>query len=277
MRSRGPFLFTAEYEHGVTRTDFRRLPKSEKIKLMVEWFYQNFEDPTNRTPYETAEGGFQYIWGGPYDANNEIGSMFGGLVPDKWIEEAVDEVQRDGIYDWAPVRRDDDYDEEPLPEPSLDDIPDEPGPAFGTDEDFRARQTAATALDELRRELDRPRPIGIGHNRPPEELDAEETSSAEAFKPIVQELREEFDKPEPSIPLVKRLAYRLRDGMLSATKWGGRKLDIVADEAAKSIGKTIGPTLLVLGGASDPHLRSAFAQAYEAVVNWLHVVTSTPF
>jgi len=98
MRSPRPFLFTAEYPHGISRTGFRRFPKSEKIDLMVEWFYQNYEDPANSTPYESAEGGYQYIWGGPYDANDEIGSMFGGLVPDKWIEEAVDRVQRHGIY-----------------------------------------------------------------------------------------------------------------------------------------------------------------------------------
>jgi hypothetical protein len=271
MRPRRPFLFTPDYEHGLTRSEFRRLPKAQKIELMVEWFYQNYEDPAQSTPYESAEGGYQYIWGGPYDANDEIGSKFGGLVPDEWIEQAVNEVQKDGIYDWAPVHRSDDYDDEPTSEPSLDDIPDEPGPAFGTDEDYRARQTAATALDELRRELDRPRPIGIGHNRPPEEIDTEETSSAEAFKPIVQELREEFEKHEPSISLVKRLANRLRDGLSSATKWAGQKLDMMVDEAAKTTGRTL---VVAAGVAIEPHLHSAFAKAYEAVVGWLHIVTS---
>jgi hypothetical protein len=240
---------------------------------MVEWFCQNYEDPGEHTPYETAEGGFQYVWGGPYDANEEIGSKFAGLVPDKWIEEAVNEVEIDGIIEWAPVRTDSDYDDEPIPEPSLDDIPDEAGPPYGTERDYRARNRAITALDELISKIDPPRPIGIGHNRPPEELDAEEASSAEDFKPIVQELRQEFDKPEPSITLVKRLAYRLRDGLSSATKWAGKKLDIMVDEAAKTTGKTL---VVAAGLASEPHLHSAFAQAYDAVVNWLHVVTS-PF
>jgi hypothetical protein len=236
---------------------------------MVEWFFMNYEDPANSTPYESAEGGYQYIWGGPYDANDEIGSKFGGLVPDKWIEEAVDEVERDGISYWAPTRHDDDYDDEPITEPSLDNIPKEAGPAFGTDDDYRARQRAATALDELRQALDSPRPVGIGHNRPPEDVDNEETASVEAVKPLVQELREEFDKPEPSIGVIKRLAYQLRDGMLSATKWAGRKLDIMMDEAAKTTGKA----LAVAAVASEPHLHAAFANAYEAVVNWLHLVT----
>jgi hypothetical protein len=270
MRPRRPFLITDEYPYELTRTAFRRLPKAKKIEKMVEWFYQNFEDPVNRTPYESAEGGYQYIWGGPYDANDEIGSKFGGLVPDEWIEQAVNEVQKDGIYDWAPVHRDDDYDDEPSPEPSLDDIPNEAGPVFGTEEDYRARQTATTALDELQRQLDAPRPIGIGHNQPPEDIDTEETSAANTLKPVVQELRDEFDKPEPSISLIKRLAYQLRAGMAAVAKWAGRKLDIVVDEAAKATGKAL---VVTAGVASEPHLHSAFAKAYEAVVNWLHLVT----
>jgi len=237
---------------------------------MVEWFSMNFEDPAMSTPYDGAEGGYQYVWGGPYDANDEIGSMFAGLVPDKWIEEAVNEVEIDSIHHWAPINRNNDYDDEPTPEPSLDDIPDVAGPAFGTDEDYAARQRAATSLDELRHALDAARPIGIGHNRPPEDIDAEEATSVEAFKPLVQVLREEFDNPAPSIPLVKRLAYQIRDGMLSATKWAGRKLDIVVDEAAKTTGKALGMAAVF---ASEPHLHSAFAKAYEAVVSWLHMVT----
>jgi hypothetical protein len=278
MRSRGPLLFTADYPYGITRTAFRRFPKAEKIELMVEWFHQNYEDPAQSTPYETAEGGYQYIWGGPYDANDEIGSMFGGLVPDKWIEEAVKEVERDGIYDWAPVHRsENDYGEEPIPEPSLDDIPDEAGPVFGTDEDYRARQTVATALDDLQRRLDTPRPIGIGHNRPPEEIDTEEPSSAEAFKPVVQELRDEFEKPAPSIPLIKQLAYRLRDGWRSAARWARKKMDMMVDEAAKTIGKRAGDWALAAAAvAIEPHLHAAFVKAYEAVIGWLHIVTS-PF
>jgi hypothetical protein len=233
MRPRRPFLFTATYWHGLSRTEFRRLPKADKIETMVEWFFENYEDPANMTPYESAEGGYQYIWGGPYDANDQIGGLFGGLVPDKWIEEAVDEVQRHGIYDWAPVLRSDDEDDsEPIPELSLDDIPDDPGAAFGTHDDYAARKRAAVALDNLQQALNTTRHIGIGHNRPPEDVDAEEAARVEEVKPLIQELREEFRKNQPSISVIKRLAYQLRDGMLSATKWTGKKLDIMVDEVS---------------------------------------------
>lgn len=269
MRSRRPFLVTATHWRGISRTEFRHLPKADKIERMIDWFLENYEDPAQATPYESAEGGYLYIWGGPYDANIEIGDKFAGLVPDKWIEEVVNEVEKGGISDWAPINRDNDNDDEPVPEPSLDDIPDEPGPAFGSEDDYAARKRAADALDSLRQALDHQRPIGIGHNRPPEELDQEQVT-VEAFNPLVQELREEFDKPEPSISLIKRLAHQLRDGMISAAKWAGRKLDIVADEAAKATGKAL---VITAGVASEPHLHTAFANAYEAVVSWLHLVT----
>ena len=32
----------------------------------------NFEDPANETPYESSEGGYIYIWGGPYDALEQL-------------------------------------------------------------------------------------------------------------------------------------------------------------------------------------------------------------
>ena len=44
------------------------LDREARIEAMVEWFGDNFEDPAQETPYESAEGGYIYIWGGPYDA-----------------------------------------------------------------------------------------------------------------------------------------------------------------------------------------------------------------
>lgn len=79
---------------------------------MVNWFFENFEDPAYRTPYESAEGGYIWIWGGPYNAADQIGSNF----PDEGqelIDAAVERVEQDGIVDWAPTDRPGDYDPEP--------------------------------------------------------------------------------------------------------------------------------------------------------------------
>lgn len=61
-------------------------------EVMREWFHQHYTDPVENTPYETAEGGYQYIWGGPYDPHEELSSQFGGKFPDEVIEELADEL-----------------------------------------------------------------------------------------------------------------------------------------------------------------------------------------
>jgi hypothetical protein len=57
----------------------------------------------------------------------------------------------------------------------------------------------------------------------------------------------------------------------SATKWAAKKVDIMVDEAAKTTGKAL---VVAASLAGEPHLHSAFAKAYEAVVGWLNIVTS---
>jgi hypothetical protein len=155
----------------MSRTQFRRLKKAEKLELMVDWFHQNYEDPANSTPYESAEGGYQWIWGGPYNSSEELGSKFGDIVPQSYIDEAVERIEEDDIVDWAPVHTADDYDEpEPPDEPTpLDIFLDEPSGRYGSPKDHQARVRAREALDQLWAALDAPRAIGIGHNRSPEE------------------------------------------------------------------------------------------------------------
>ena len=61
-----------------------------------------FEDPANETPYESREGGYQYVWGGPYEARDDFDQEFGGIVSEEVIDAAVSEVERTGIVYWAP-------------------------------------------------------------------------------------------------------------------------------------------------------------------------------
>lgn len=71
-----------------------------RVDDLIEWFNDNFEDPARRTPYSTAEGGYEWIWGGPYDAREELSSQF----PDEdeaIIDAAVKRLERH-VVDWAP-------------------------------------------------------------------------------------------------------------------------------------------------------------------------------
>lgn len=58
---------------------------AEAIEAMRQWFFANFEDPAEMTPYCSAEGGYRFVHGGPYDAYHELISNFGG----EYSEELV--------------------------------------------------------------------------------------------------------------------------------------------------------------------------------------------
>lgn len=84
--------------------------KETQLDVMRTWFFENFEDPGERTPYESREGGYIWIWGGPYDAQEELDGKFGGIVPDDVIEELSLELNSI-CYQWAPTAKPGDYDE----------------------------------------------------------------------------------------------------------------------------------------------------------------------
>lgn len=79
-------------------------------EVMENWFRSRFEDPAERTPYESREGGYIWIWGGPYDAEYELRAEFEGIVPERVIEELAADLSGQ-CPDWAPVESPDDYDE----------------------------------------------------------------------------------------------------------------------------------------------------------------------
>jgi len=76
------------------------ISKENQLEVMREWFYENYEDPANSCPYESREGGYAYIYGGPYDANQELQDMFDPYVKFDYIEELVSELQQQ-CYDWS--------------------------------------------------------------------------------------------------------------------------------------------------------------------------------
>ncbi|MFQ1713036.1 hypothetical protein [Aeromonas veronii] len=66
--------------------------KDDQLEVMRNWFYENYEDPVESCPYNGREGGYAYIYGGPYDAAEELQTMFEAYVKDDYIEELVDEL-----------------------------------------------------------------------------------------------------------------------------------------------------------------------------------------
>lgn len=87
------------------------------------WFLSRYWDPANDTPYMSSEGGYLYIYGGPYHADEELYGRFEGLVDEELIREVIDDIESDGLYDWAPIHTEPDYDLEFELEISARDIP----------------------------------------------------------------------------------------------------------------------------------------------------------
>lgn len=105
-----PSYFHPESDTQFSADDLRAADKEAQIEVMRAWFYKNYEDPAERTPYETAEGGYQWIWGGPYDVRDELQSEFSGLVSHETIMELVDELNQVSV-EWSPAERPEDYDD----------------------------------------------------------------------------------------------------------------------------------------------------------------------
>ena len=87
-------------EGRVTPTSLRRLRRELKLEVMKTWFLENFEDPVESTPYDSSEGGYLYIYGGPYDPYEELSQEFGGVVPDSLIENLASELS-DITTEWT--------------------------------------------------------------------------------------------------------------------------------------------------------------------------------
>jgi hypothetical protein len=78
-----------DIERGVAPSALKRMGRSRQKEYMRHWFHRNFEDPAQETHYDSSEGGYIYLWGGPYNAYDELYNEFGPLIPDERISEAA--------------------------------------------------------------------------------------------------------------------------------------------------------------------------------------------
>ncbi len=101
--------FTSDYEHPISKEELSKVDRKTQLEVMETWFRQHYEDPAERTPYESAEGGYIWIWGGPYDAREELESEFAGIVPSDVIDELVNKLEGECL-EWAPTSISDHYD-----------------------------------------------------------------------------------------------------------------------------------------------------------------------
>lgn len=286
----------------LTASQFRRLAKARKIESMVEWFFDNFEDPAEKTPHASSDGGYQYIWGGPYDASDELYSHFSDVATEDLIKAAVDEVQNDGLFDWAPKHIGDDLpsDNDDLNDPGEDEDynePDENAKAFQSDafQDDLINLAKVNALPEeteaLRREMlarfDRLEVLVKGekdrvhrsHNNPPELLERDPPLTDDQQQQVldlITETRQEANalRPDPRLvienaSLLRRLAGMLAKGIAWAV--GGSVTTFVGNHGADVLDNV---TAFTATHRSD--IIHALYTAADAATVWAHQI-SMPF
>jgi len=83
---------------------------SSEFDRVRNWFLSNFEDPAENTPYDSSEGGYMYLWGGPYDAAEEIYDKFSGDVEESILNAVIESLEGLGT-EWAKVPSIGDFDD----------------------------------------------------------------------------------------------------------------------------------------------------------------------
>jgi hypothetical protein len=277
-------------ETGVARDALESLPIEEQVEYMKVWFGRYFEDPAQETPYNGREGGYLYIHGGPYDAEEEVRGEFEGVASEEAIEAAVEEVTSDGTYDWAPTSNHpdridegrDEYDEDETPavtaEALLRRIQEGAKPTFADVGERQQREMVLERLNDLERQLTDliPQPGEIGHNRPPGSISDEQVAEITG---AIADIRSQMGRPQPDVEVVARAG-----GILERFgRWLASKTEIAVDAFAKGLGDTMGKAagVIVVGmgtvaaaeaaGLSDDLLGAVHTTA-ESVVHWLTMV-----
>lgn len=276
-------------EIGVTPAQLRRLGRARQIEYMLYWFESNFEDPAQETPYNGQEGGYLYVRGGPYDASEQLYDEFGRWVTEDRIQEVADQVESEGITDWAPGRNHPDNQrarQEWYEERDEREETDEPtaietitrqlesgiSPTYGSLSEIEERKAILARLDQLDAALVTMQPSHgrIGHNRPPDEepqssylIDAREAAA---------DIRAELIKDTPDAVVVVKAASRLG----SAFSWLLKKIDVTVESFAKTLGQAAA-TAAVASIYFKPGSISAAAEIATDVismtVSWLQNIT----
>ena len=99
MPKRNKPYHTSDNSASFTAKQLLRQNQSTKLDVIETWFRENYTDPVNCCPY--SDGGYDYIWGGPYDALEVLSYEF---MDDKYtalIEMVAGELNSECSF-WSP-------------------------------------------------------------------------------------------------------------------------------------------------------------------------------
>lgn len=276
-------IYFLDYEEGGIDADFlRELPEEEQVPYLVAWFKSNYEDPVQETPYNGREGGYQYIWGGPYDAREELEDEFAGIASDGAIALAVEEVESDGTTEWAPGRDHANHDRaadefyETERSFSLDELRDRLEAIDTVDLNSDAARRAQASLRDASKALLarledlQPRHGGIGHNGPPRDDNGAPLPSgfSDDLRSAAHRLVDEAESDEPDPVAVIEAAGRLE----RLRVWLQPRVDKFADSFAEESGKRLAQGVAIVATVALASIVPGLDLALDAALHWLATI-----
>lgn len=240
------------------------LTRGSLVKFLTKWFHHLYEDPAMETPYIGREGGYQYIKGGPYYAEEELRDNFEGIIPEDALMAVVEEIQSDGL-EWAPSSHHPDsimfYEDSIADEVSFEELckiaASTPSIGIGSVKEKEARATIRNQISKLKDALPKPTShVGIGHNGPPDgfELIGDNLNNTlESIDAIDTELASDY----PSVEVVAKKALPLNN-ILS---WLASKYNL-----------TVNAFCISLGSAAGKNSMEQLAAVFSSLKNWLFIV-----
>ena len=94
------FEYQLKGEGSITVNALQKADPEIQREVMKVWFYSHFEDPVHSCPYNSGEGGYQFIYGGPYEAGEELQQEFSGILSDDVIEELAEDLTNE-CAEWS--------------------------------------------------------------------------------------------------------------------------------------------------------------------------------
>src|SRR5260370_33725559 len=67
--------------------------RADQLDFMRAWFHEHYDPPEENTPYDSEDGVYVWICGGPHTTRDVLEQEFGTVVGEKGIQELVDELQ----------------------------------------------------------------------------------------------------------------------------------------------------------------------------------------
>lgn len=243
------------------------LEGEDRVEAMVNWFYENFEDPVHETSYDGREGGYLYIYGGPYEAADYIPDAFPDATEEEHAE-AINQIEADGP-EFAPAG----HRIQP-PEEVYEDL-EPPRPL-----DYRLDQLSLQ-MDTIGRHVDvlmaiqrreQTGEFGMGHNHPPEPIEGQ--PDLREILDSIREVKAELAKPDRQTAADHEVVERAERRFTRFMAWLNELKDKAPMAVALGVAGGAGKMLFEYAAAHHVEIQSAVIGATQTMVVWVNQLTS---